>query len=859
MKGFSMKTYKFSHRAVALLCAVVMLLASVPFAAAEGPLTISVGTASTTPGNSFYMYLYVGNAEALGLLELDLYYDTSALTLVNSYAYNTMDSVYVKEAAPGAVSVMAMDADGVTTSGFNLVRLYFQVNSDAETEKTYPVQITVDMALNKSYQPLDVSIRSGSVTVNKPSAPTAWFYWSGPSTVTAGEDVTVDIYANSLGGMVTGKFAFTYNDDYFTFKSLTPASSLQREGDVWYVSSSNSGVVTASWVGSSVPYTGTMMQLTLTAKENVTGAQTVVCTPGEMYNAAGTAITASSVQKSITIEERVLDADLPDFYFEGDNILLADSTVTFTAAVEGRSALAAADFDIFYDGDVLEFVSAKPLGSGNMTGEQQNVTVLTNHFASENRIRISMICNGGLTQNTELAQLQWKAKENTLAETEITATVSGNVNTAFAVVPLEMKTAEISVIPRYQVTFVNDDGSMLSQQTVTYQESAVAPTARKEPDEQKHYTFSGWDSDFSKVESNLTVKAQYTAADHTVSGWSPVSDTLHGGTCSVCTMNLTESHDWDDGSVTTLPTCTELGVKTYACVVCKKTRTKPVDALGHTEVVDEAVAPTCTATGLTEGKHCSVCDEVLIAQEVVPALGHKYEAVITDPTCTAEGYTTNTCSVCGDTYVDAKTDALGHTEVVDEAVAPTCTETGLTEGKHCSVCDEVLIAQEVVSALGHKYEAVITDPTCTAEGYTTNTCSVCGDTYVDAKTDALGHREETIPGKKPTYWETGLTEGVLCKVCDEILVEQEIAPILVPAVDEHDILELIDILPDVKQVVVASYDAQGKMHITVSLRPNDDSKVSLLLTDMKAASYLKIFFLDTEYAPVVRNLYMDEF
>lgn len=82
---------------------------------------------------------------------------------------------------------------------------------------------------------------------------------------------------------------------------------------------------------------------------------------------------------------------------------------------------------------------------------------------------------------------------------------------------------------------------------------------------------------------------------------------------------------------------------------------------------------------------------------------HEYEVVIIAPTCTEQGFTTYTCS-CGDTYVSDKVPALGHTEETIPAVAATCIETGLTEGKKCSVCGEVLVAQETVSALGHDWK-----------------------------------------------------------------------------------------------------------------------------------------------------------
>ena len=157
---------------------------------------------------------------------------------------------------------------------------------------------------------------------------------------------------------------------------------------------------------------------------------------------------------------------------------------------------------------------------------------------------------------------------------------------------------------------------------------------------------------------------------------------------------------------------------------------------------------------------------------------HNYQAAVTEPTCTAGGYTTNTCSVCNDTFISNETTAKGHTEEKIPAVAPTCTETGLTEGKKCSVCDTVTVAQTEVAALGHNYQATVTEPTCTAGGYTTYTCSVCNHSYVANQTEAKGHTEEKIPAVAPTCTETGLTEGKKCSVCGVTTVEQTVVDAL---------------------------------------------------------------------------------
>ena len=177
----------------------------------------------------------------------------------------------------------------------------------------------------------------------------------------------------------------------------------------------------------------------------------------------------------------------------------------------------------------------------------------------------------------------------------------------------------------------------------------------------------------------------------------------------------------------------------------------------HAETVVEGVAPTCTETGLTEGVLCGECGEVLVEQETIPAVGHTpgADATCTEPqNCTVCGEMMNaanghipgapanctmaqTCTVC---HIELAP-ALGHTEVICPAVAPTCTATGLTEGKKCSECGEVIVAQNVVAAQ-HDYRFE-------------NTCAVCGD-YADkgvvftlsgneySVTDYTGYASEVI-------------------------------------------------------------------------------------------------------------------
>lgn len=212
-------------------------------------------------------------------------------------------------------------------------------------------------------------------------------------------------------------------------------------------------------------------------------------------------------------------------------------------------------------------------------------------------------------------------------------------------------------------------------------------------------------------------------------------------------------------------TCTENGEKERVCS-CGEKETESIEALGHTEITDPAVVPTCTTEGRTRGKHCSTCGEVFVKQKVVNAKGHTEVIDEALPaTCTDEGKTEGKhCSECNLVFVeqnpipvvnhtydndeDEKCNVCDfirevsckHTQTeVIEAVEPTCTKTGLAEGKKCSKCGEILVAQKKVNMLGHNevFDQGV-DSTCTEEGKTTGRhCARCGTVLVEQKPTAL--------------------------------------------------------------------------------------------------------------------------
>lgn len=179
-------------------------------------------------------------------------------------------------------------------------------------------------------------------------------------------------------------------------------------------------------------------------------------------------------------------------------------------------------------------------------------------------------------------------------------------------------------------------------------------------------------------------------------------------------------------------TCLKEGIGKKTCSLCGKIQSVVIPKVAHVEVIDEAIAPTCTTVGKTEGKHCSVCNTILEAQKTVAA--------------------------------------LGHTEVIDEAIHATCTTPGWTEGIHCSVCNTVLVAQEAVTTSHNIVKRTHTPVSCKSNGSIELYCTSC-NTVTKYETILKGHYSSTHEYASITHPEigdlcVGFDHGDKCELCN---------------------------------------------------------------------------------------------
>ena len=238
-----------------------------------------------------------------------------------------------------------------------------------------------------------------------------------------------------------------------------------------------------------------------------------------------------------------------------------------------------------------------------------------------------------------------------------------------------------------------------------------------------------------------------------------------------------KAHTWDAGTVTKTATCTESGVKTYTCTLCKATKTEEVPATGNhenTELRDVREA-TCAEDGYTGDLYCKDCGTKLQTGKVIAKKAHTWDAgVITTPaTCTEKGVKTYTCTSCGGTKTN-ELPSTGHKQKeVRNKKAATCMQSGYTGDTYCKDCGKKLSSGKTIAKLAHQWDAgVITqEATCTEAGIRTYMCTVCESTKIE-EIPANGHGETVTKfAKEATCKMEGYTGDLYCMDCGELLEE----------------------------------------------------------------------------------------
>jgi uncharacterized repeat protein (TIGR02543 family) len=299
----------------------------------------------------------------------------------------------------------------------------------------------------------------------------------------------------------------------------------------------------------------------------------------------------------------------------------------------------------------------------------------------------------------------------------------------------------VYTVNKYTIRFVNYNGTELQSGQVDYgaTPSYTGATPTRPSDAQYDYTFAGWNTAIVSVVGDATYTATFDSAvrSYTIRFVNYNGTELQSGSVAYGSTPVyggaTPEKDADD-------------YFTYTFAGWDPAIVEVTGAATYTATFDSARIPYTISFATTEGGSGSMAnvvvdsgDYVLPANGFTPAAGKVFEGWAYG-SASGQAYLANAhCDIHENVTFYAKWSDHQHTLVSIPAVPASCTESGLTEGFRCSECGQIIVAQVTVDALGHDHVAVVTAPTCTEKGFTTHTCLMCGDSFVDTYVDELGH------------------------------------------------------------------------------------------------------------------------
>lgn len=574
--------------------------------------------------------------------------------------------------------------------------------------------------------------------INNISAGTATIQITGIGNYTGTKTVTFEITQKNIATLTVQPIAV----QYYNGSAVTPELSIYHgenqlvsgtDFTVTFENNVNAGTATARISGKG-NYSGNTFATFTISKTSISGA--TVKTAKSEYKYTGNALTPSV---TVTLGEIVLEEDK--------------------------------DYTVSYEDNKLEGIAVVTVkGIGGYSGTAQTTFVISGHIFGEWITTKAATCTEGGNEYCICSGCgEEKTRETPALGHNFEKVVIDSAH------KVSSATCTEKAVYKYGCTRCSAIGDVTFEygepngHSFTNYETKVAPTCTENGSETAK-------CNNCDAADTRTVKAlgHVAVIDEAVEPTCESTGLTQGSHCSRCDAVLVAQQTVPaTGHVVIVDpakgaTCTETGLTEGShCSVCEKILVKQetIAAKGHVESEWKTDVDSDCVNGGTKHKECTVCGKTL-QTAVIPAKGHNYRETNASATCTAEGYTVHTCSVCGNSYVDSKAPALGHSFtkyvsdnnatctkdgtktakcdrcgtkntvadngskrghniVVDKAVESTCSKEGLTEGKHCSVCGAVIVAQKSVAKKPHTLKTTTTKATMTKDGKIVASCTVC--------------------------------------------------------------------------------------------------------------------------------------
>ena len=621
----------------------------------------------------------------------------------------------------GTIKIALINGNGLSVSDKELFAITYTADFVGSEQCVFNTNI--NEAYDRNLSNIDFNIDSQlTINVNNPLSDNYQVNLEGTTDANANDTVQCRFGFSRNAGVMSGSFILHYNEEQVRFQKVTANKNVEglivsynkvEEGTVKVAYAFNKcSTTTMNFLNMEfIPLEKSTSSNISLSDVTITNEQLQECTFDGSYEA----IISTSEQQSDNL-----------FTVNGLDSIDSQETFDVTINLAGNSGIASMTAYLEYDKDIFEIQDAS-FSDGILKNSFTNVSTST-----KGKVKFAFMSTDDIKADGQVIKLIFKAikNENVSGKFQLVVdelTDSNATKQEYNIADLTTKVNKICIHnyigPDFQ--WSDDYSTCKAVYTCEYNSEHVikvdcdVETTRTEVtcEEDGNITHTATGT-YNNQKITDVQKETIPAKGHVKGEVKIENDTEStcekGGSydevvyCTVCNKELSRNtvktealgHKWNEGKITTEPTCTEEGVKTFQCMVCGKTKTEKVEALGHDWDNDFTVdkEATCEETGL-KSIHCKRCD-IKKDETVIPAKGH----------------------IAGEKKIENATEAV-------------CEAGGsYDEVVYCTVCNKEISRKTIkTEAKGHKWDSgkITKEPTYTEQGTRTYTCTVCGKTKTE--------------------------------------------------------------------------------------------------------------------------------